>query len=175
MVIIKNDYIVKGEVTEVFLQSRTYPGLSTLIDTDDLQLIKDIDRYWHPRFDKTTKSFYVFANKGSGEGRTSVHLHRLIMNVNERYLYVDHIFHNTLDNRKKHLRIVTNSENQQNARNKDDVGVFFHKRDKLWGARIKVNRKEISLGYFKRKEDAIKARRRGEEKYFQYKNSLPKI
>lgn len=41
----------------------------------------------------------------------------------------------------------------------------IHDRNK-WRAYITVNKKQISLGLFNKKEDAIKARKEGELKYF---------
>lgn len=41
-------------------------------------------------------------------------LHRLIMCVWDKNLFVDHINHNTLDNRKDNLRVCTKSENNRN-------------------------------------------------------------
>lgn len=45
-------------------------------------------------------------------------------------------------------------------------GVNYAKREKLWRARIRINKKEISLGYFELKEDAIKSRLEAEKRYF---------
>ena len=45
-----------------------------------------------------------------------VRMHRLIMNVKDKKIVIDHINHNTLDNRKNNLRIATNSQNNMNKR-----------------------------------------------------------
>ena len=45
-------------------------------------------------------------------------------------------------------------------------GVNWEPRRKRWRAKITVKRKTIFLGYFKKKEDAIKARIEGEKKYW---------
>ena len=46
------------------------------------------------------------------------------------------------------------------------TGVTWSKRDKCWIANIKIKNKTFYCGYFKNKEDAIKARKEAEEKYF---------
>ena len=53
-------------------------------------------------------------------------------------------------------------------------GVSWSKREQQWRARIKVDGKEKHLGYFNDIDDAIKAKKIAEEKYFKefsYKNS----
>lgn len=61
----------------------------------------------------------------------------------------------SLKNRKR------NSNNTSGA-----TGVSYSKSKKKWVAYIKIQRKNISLGTFNTKEEAIKARLHGEEKYF---------
>ena len=46
------------------------------------------------------------------------------------------------------------------------IGVDWVKRRQGWRARIKVEKKEISLGIFANQKDAIKARLMAEKKYF---------
>ncbi|PPQ49458.1 HNH endonuclease [Paenibacillus peoriae] len=50
--------------------------------------------------------------------------------------------------------------------NKSGVkGVRYNEQRKKWTAHIGFQGKQISLGYFNKKEDAVTARKRGEEKY----------
>lgn len=108
----------------------------------------------------------------------NIKMHRLIMNDFSNKV-IDHINHNTLDNRKQNLRIVTRVQNQMNMSKRKDntsgfTGVHFNKRSDKWMATIQVNYKSINLGTFKNKEDAIEARKKAEEKYFgkySYNNS----
>lgn len=75
-------------------------------------------------------------------------------------LDIDHINGDRSDNRIENLRQVTNSENQQNQRiaRKDNktgmLGVCFHEHSKKFNARIKLNGKQISLGYFETAAEA---------------------
>jgi hypothetical protein len=46
-------------------------------------------------------------------------------------------------------------------------GVAFDKRRTKWRARITFQKREIHLGYYENVEDAVKARKEAEEKYFQ--------
>ena len=107
--------------------------------------------------------------------------HRLIMNCFNEDIVIDHIKHNTLDNRKSELRKCTNSQNNMNHIKRIDntsgvTGVCFDKRINKWYAQIKVkNKKRITLGYFTNFEEAVVARKEAEQKYFgkySYDNSL---
>jgi len=62
----------------------------------------------------------------------------------------------------------TQSRNcQLSSNNKSGVtGVSWCKQQEQWRATITVERKSISLGRFKKLEDAISARKDGEKKYF---------
>lgn len=45
-------------------------------------------------------------------------------------------------------------------------GVYFDYKNKKWVAQIMINKKSVFLGRFFSKDDAVKARRRAEIKYF---------
>ena len=83
---------------------------------------------------------------------TMVIMHRQILNCPDGMM-VDHINHDTLDNRVTNLRICTNRQNQQNSRRHRNTssqykGVTWHKRDRKWQAQICVNGKRVYLGQY---------------------------
>jgi hypothetical protein len=77
-------------------------GKTFLIDAEDYPKIKDYG--WH-----IGKNGYVYKND------TKETLHRLLTNAPKGYV-VDHINHDTLDNRKSNLRVTTLSVNGYNKR-----------------------------------------------------------
>ena len=85
---------------------------------------------------------------------------------------VDHIDGDKTNNKIDNLRLATNTQNLMNRVNLPSnntsgvIGVCWEKRPKKWKASITINGKAIGLGYFINKEDAIKARKEGEIKYF---------
>lgn len=88
-------------------------------------------------------------------------MHRLIMNA-KKGIQVDHINRDTLDNRRQNLRFATPSQNAANKiigeNNKSGFkGVFWDRYSNSWHAKIKVNYKQIHIGFFKTPEDAAKA------------------
>lgn len=81
--------------------------------------------------------------------------------------HIDHINGDRTDNRIKNLRDVTRAENQKNQKLRSDnasgtPGVGYCKANKGWRARINVNKKSITLGYFKTKAAAVSARKDAE-------------
>jgi len=72
---------------------------------------------------------------------------------------IDHI---NPDKNNREIRLASVQENlRYKVKRKDSTnkykGVYFHKRDKLWAARITINNKTITIGYFKTEEDAARA------------------
>lgn len=93
---------------------------------------------------------------------------------------VDHVNHDTTDNRKKNLRIATRSQNMMNRKiysnnTSGTVGVKQYGTNNKWSADISVNGTRIYLGSFENYDDAVKSRKQAEEKYFgkwSYDNSV---
>lgn len=105
--------------------------------------------------------------------RTSkLYLHRLVMGCTKGdNTIIDHINRNKIDCRKSNLRFVTGSQNVMNSLIRSDNtsgarGVYWSKRDNKWVARITANCQDIPLGKYDDFEDAEKARKNGEDKYF---------
>lgn len=92
-------------------------------------------------------------------GSQYIYMHKLVLPVSGS-LYVDHINRIRLDNRKENLREATNSQNQLNRHNTGDPehGVNWHTLSGKWRVRFTRNRKEIYLGLFEKKEDAVIAK-----------------
>ena len=91
---------------------------------------------------------------------------------------VDHINHDTSDNRKCNLRLTTHVQNLRNTKRYKNntsgiIGITILKNGK-YNAHISNNGKTINLGNYDNLEDAIIARKKGEDKYFgeySYSNS----
>lgn len=141
----------------------TLKGEEFYFDLEDYNKIKDY--CW-----SKNKKGYIMST--DGKTRKTILLHRIVTDCPDGLL-PDHIHgkDTRCDNRKSNLRICTTQENGMNSalstNNTSGVtGVTWHKRDMVWQARIKVNYKYIHLGYFDNFEDAVKARKDAEEKYF---------
>ena len=107
-----------------------------------------------------------------------IRCHRLALHLSgveiAKGLQVDHIDGDTYNNRLSNLRVVTNQDNQRNAKLNSNntsgtMGVYCNPIGK-WIAQIRVENKCIYLGGYTNKDDAIKARKAAEVKYGFHKN-----
>ena len=87
------------------------------------------------------------------------------------YKNYDHKNRNPFDNRKNNFRLATAQENARNRslpKNNTSgfIGVCWDKESCKWLSYIKLNKKQMKLGRFINKDDAIRARLRAEKEYF---------
>lgn len=161
-----NQYDLSGEYGIGYIEDSNYVFY---FDLDDYDKIKNY--YW-----VKTNEGYISSRDECGK---YIYMHRLVMNVYDKNIDVDHIKHIIFDNRKSQLRLVTSSQNNMNhvmQRNNTSGynGVYFYKRTQQWVAYIKINGKQYRK-YCKSKEEAISQRKKLEEKYFMdysYENSM---
>ena len=152
----------------------TTKGEEFYFDLEDYDLIKDYC-WWKD------KDNYIRASVYNSEKSTSISLHRLIMRF-PNATDIDHIHGNKTrnDNRKSNLRAVTKSQNAMNkilqSNNTSGItGVSWFAKTKQWRAYITVDSRFTHIGLFDNFEDAIRARKEAEEKYFgefSYDNSI---
>jgi hypothetical protein len=89
------------------------------------------------------------------------HIHTLVAiaflnhNTGGNKIVVDHINNDTFDNRLINLDLLTNRNNINKG--KKNLGVSFVKRDNKWRSDIFINGKQIYIGQFKTKEEALDA------------------
>ena len=131
----------------------------TVIDAEDFERVSQFKWYASARSKNSGK--FDAARGAQVEGKPKlILLHRFIMDA-PKGLVVDHINHNSLDNRKSNLRLATHRQNCQNKPvhfNKKTKGVSFNKKyKKPYRAGIQLNRKQIVIGQFATEEEAMRA------------------
>ena len=159
----RNELQISNDITYIDLYDQKCNVIAqAIIDTDDIDKVK------YTKWKLSSSGYVMNVSKFKGQNK---HLSRVILGTTE---FVDHINHNTLDNRKANLRVVTKSQNQMNANHK---GVCKTKNNKYY-AHIKINQKLISLGVYVFEEEAYFARWYAETllfKEYQYPKEKPQI
>lgn len=152
----KNKYEIRGDVTAIFVN---YKGkvIETIIDTDDLEHVESFPNSWFGA--KTGENVYVLGTVK----KKMISLHRWIMGKPVGKV-VDHINHDTLNNRKSNLRIVSRRDNSCNLKEKTRKnntsgyrGITWSKNEKRWLANVQVGGKKVLFRLFDNLEDARKA------------------
>lgn len=174
-----NSYGCKNKKRNDYDYSREYGvgyatnnGHEFYFDWEDFDLIR-------PYTWLMNKDGYIVANDYSSGKRKHIKMHRLIMDANPGSL-IDHKKHERHDNRKEKLRhsdINTNHFNHEVYKNNTSgvTGVNWDADSGKWRARLWAYGKMYHLGRFDNFEDAVKARKEAEEKYFgefSYDNSM---
>lgn len=161
-----NDYEICGDYVIMYTSKRE----PFLVSIEDFWKVRDITWY------KNNNNGGYIINKTREKG--TIILSRLIMDCPKDFI-VDHQDGDTSNNIRDNLRIATYSENGMNHKiysqnTSGYTGVSWDKKNKKWISYITKNGKQIILGYYNNKEDAIKTRKEAEEKYFDkwsYNNS----
>lgn len=162
-----NKYDLESEEYGV---GHTTKGERFTFDKEDFDLIYPY--CWHTN----PEGYFMAHDEGD-----RIRLHRLIMRLDfGDKRYVDHINHDLSNNQKSNLRVCKPSENARNQKLKSNntsgvTGVYWRKNRDRWVADIMVNYKNIHLGSYDKFEDAVKARKEAEDKYFgefSYDNSM---
>lgn len=117
---------------------------STFIDVEDMD--KVVDYKW-----RKDSNGYVVNNKIG-------FLHRVVMNPLKNEI-VDHINHNTLDNRKCNLRVCNHSQNACNSYTHDDnksgfKNVVWNSKKAKWQVIVSKDGKKFHGGFFNDVEEA---------------------
>lgn len=148
---------------EIELRGRNGKGKFIIVDDADYEWLNQYGWYLI-RGSVQSNPRWLVASDGSRL------INRIIMNA-PKGVIVDHKNRNKLDNRRENLRLATRTQNNQNRTPSKKTksgykGVVWHKESQLWFAKIVVNKKDVSLGYYPTKEEAAEQYNIAAQKYF---------
>ena len=143
----RNDFEIRGETTVIFVD-RKGQRFEVLIDTVDLPIAQSVPGYWYLIWHMKGRELYA-ASVVNGK---QVLLHRLLMmaGVHDE---VDHVRHNSLDNRRSELRLVSHLENLHNRKgpNRNGSSGFLgvtRSRSGRWLGKFVFLGKSVHVGVF---------------------------
>jgi len=145
-----------------------------IVDNEDYKYLNSFNWNFNSRYVVRNKHNNCYG-KCKGKRCYKIFIHKLIMNC-PKGKQVDHINHNTLDNRKINLRICTRKQNSHNSLvHKDTLsrykGVYWNNINKKWIVTIKKK----YFGSFINKEKAAQIYNKNIVNYygdFSYLNEL---
>lgn len=132
-------------------------GLEAIVDAEDYEKVSAYSWNADSGYARTFQR-----KKAKGNKLTSLSMHRVVMNVTDPEIIIDHINGNRLDNRKINLRVATVAQNAQNRKKVKGgssiyLGVTYHKRDERWQAQVRHAGVRYYAGIYLTEEEAARA------------------
>lgn len=160
--------------------NRKLKRFTILIDTEDLQRLIDADLGWHVRYDKYTKDYYARTIKtyyvdGIKNVDTILLQKFLLRDAKvEENEYIHHKNHNTLDNRKENLEIITMVKNTRHRKGKNsnnvsgyrNVTYLPYRKKTPYHVQLTIDGKNQVLGKFSDVDEAGRFAEEMRQKYY---------
>ena len=118
-------------------------------------------------------TIYQGVENGKEKSKKKTSLHYFLMNPNNlKDVHVDHINHDTLDNRECNLRVSKISDNLENRKGRNSNNksgyrnVFWNSAISKWSVSLCKNYKRIDLGDYDDVDEAGRVAEAGRQKYY---------
>ncbi len=148
--------------------------LDVLIDLEDVELATLYP--WHADWRESLGNYYVsyskyISIKNGKQKRETIRLHNLIMGSSKDKV-VDHINHNSLDNRRSNLRLVSKSKNAKNrsgVNSNNTTGyrnVSYIKGEGKYIVQLQIDGKNTRFGKFDDVHEAGRVAKQARDEYY---------
>lgn len=152
MHILQNEYEIVNDIAKIKLTRWSGEVVWSTIDLEDLERVRHSGLNWYVKY--VNESYYAMANCDEERyDKTIEYLHRFIANAGIGDI-IDHINHDTLDNRKSNLRYSNRAKNAMNRRGRNTNNtsgyrnVSWDKSCGQWVVQLQVEGKNTRLGKF---------------------------
>ena len=149
-----NHYEIIGEDTKIFVIRNDGIKVEFIVDTDELQKLIELNQPWNATYDEFIDNYYgvstLYYYESGERKQRSIRLHEVIMGEK----YIDHINHDSKDNRKINLRKIEQDNNLKNRKSKNSNNksgfrnVSWHKKDNKWVVQLQIKGKNKILKRF---------------------------
>ena len=154
-------YIVNGIRCRRVAMSRQ---LYTLVDEADYEGL--VQYNWHGRRSSKDHTTYAYAVVRVHDVIKTISMHRMLLDIHDKGTgrkVVHHKNHDGLDNRTNNITACSQSQNASHKTpiiksSSGFVGVYWNKNENKWKAGLKVEGRQIHLGYFDDKMEAVRVR-----------------
>lgn len=168
----KNEYQLLKTIAKIKLKRHSGEEFWTTIDLEDFEKVSNMGLNWRTKYVKETNSYYAVASykKECGSRRVK-YLHRIIMDANDEDI-IDHVNHDTLNNRKSNLRYANkmkNARNRSGLNSNNTTGyrnVSYIKSEGKHIVQLQIDGKNTRLGAFDDMHEAGKFAKEMREKYY---------
>lgn len=126
-----------------------------LIDDEDYDKVSQY--LWYAHKGKGSNTLYAYAGITKNNKQDTIKMHRLILDLNDSNISVDHINRNGLDNRKVNLRKCSHYQNCFNTigrKNSSSIYKGVSKDDNKYISQIRINGIKYVLGYYNTQKEA---------------------
>jgi hypothetical protein len=173
----KNKYKIIDDTVIIDLERRNGEILECKVDLEDIEKLMAFNYKWYPNFYKNNRSYYAKSTEylgldSNGKPKYKIHsLHKFLVDAPKGH-HVDHINHDTLDNRKSNLRVITHNQNlkhRKGANRNNKTGyrnVSYSESEGKYIVQLYLNNKNTILGKFNDVHEAGTFAEKMREKYY---------
>jgi AP2 domain len=135
---------------------------------------KDFDwlSQWCWRLLDSNDKQYAFRYQRVNGEFSAIAMHRVILDVNDPEIEVDHKNGNGLDNQRDNIRAATRHQNNSNRHYGQGIsqyrGVDWHPKKQKWRVRVMLHRRSHHIGYFDNELEAAEAAKEFRRQHMPY-------